>query len=79
LLGGTVSNNGVFTIAPGVPSALILADGSPDFARAYDNLGRVIGDFDVGIAGSGAAIIVDKTIIVAGEQISIIGMSISEQ
>jgi hypothetical protein len=25
----------------------------PNFARAYDNLGRVVGDFDVGIAGNG--------------------------
>lgn len=77
--GGTVSSNGVFTIAAGIPPAIIQSSGIPNFARAYDSLGRVVGDFDVGIAGSGAAIIVDKNNVVSGEQISIISMSISEQ
>ena len=75
---GTVTD-GVYTLASGTAPGLIAATGTPDFARAYDSTGAVVGDFDVGETGSGAAIIVDNINMVQGALVSLISLAIAEQ
>lgn len=73
---GTVTG-ATFTLST-QPPAMIASSGSPDFARAFDAEGAVIGDFDVGAAGSGAAIILDQAELLSGALVSIVSFAVSE-
>lgn len=74
---GTVEN-GVFTLATGTPPGMILTDGTPTWARAYDAEGVEVGDFSVGAVGSGAAIIIDNANLIEGALVSLLPLTISE-
>lgn len=73
---GTVSD-GVFTAAD-FESALNVADGTAAWARAKDSGGVVIGDYDCGAAGSGAAIIIDNLGLVSGSLSTVTSFTIAE-
>lgn len=73
---GTVTN-GVFTAAD-FESALNVADGTVGWARAKDSSGVVIGDYDCGVDGSGAAIILDNLGLVSGSLSTVTSFTIAE-
>ena len=73
---GTVSN-GVLT-GPALSSALVLADGSAAWARAVDSSGVTVLDLDVGLAGSGASVIIDSLSLVTGGLVAVQSWSITE-
>lgn len=73
---GDVSD-GVFT-AETLAAALIGATGTAAFARAYDSGGGGIGDYDVGVVGSGAAIELDNLSLVVGAYATVVSFILVE-
>lgn len=73
---GDVSD-GVFT-ADTIAAALIDATGTAAFARAYDASDGVIGDYDVGGVGSGAAIELDNLNLVEGAYATVVSFVVTE-
>lgn len=73
---GTVTD-GILTGAA-IASALIAESGTAAFARAYDDADGVIGDYDVGGTGSGAAILLDNLTFVQGAYASVVSFVIEE-
>lgn len=71
------ATDGVF-VGDAIEAAQIGADGSATWARAKDALGDTIGDYAVGTAGSGAAIIIDNAGLVSGALITITSFVITE-
>jgi hypothetical protein len=72
-----VAEDGVWTGAIPAP-AMILAAGSPVWGRYLDSVGAVVSDADVGVAGSGAAIIVENASFVQGALAAITSQVIAE-
>lgn len=70
-------NDGVLT-ADAIASALIAESGSAAWARAYDDTAAVIGDYDVGGIGSGAAIELATLSLVQGAYASVASFTIAE-
>lgn len=73
---GSVTD-GVLT-GESIASALIAASGAAAWARAYDSVDAVVGDYDVGGVGSGAAIELDNLSLVIGAYASVISFTITE-
>lgn len=69
--------DGVLTAAT-IPAALNLDTGTAAWGRARDALGAVIGDYDVGAVGSGAAIEMDNLSAVAGSLSTITSFAVTE-
>lgn len=69
--------DGVFT-ADTIAAALIAATGTAAFARAYDALDDVIGDYDVGVAGSGQAVEMDNLSLVVGAYATVVSFVVME-
>lgn len=69
--------DGVFT-AETIAAALIDATGTAAFSRAYDSGGGVIGDYDVGVVGSGAAIKLDNLNLVEGAYATVVSFVVTE-
>jgi len=73
---GDVSD-GVFTAAT-LAAALIGATGTAAFARAYDASDGVIGDYNIGGVGSGAAIELDNLSLVVGAYATVVSFVVTE-
>lgn len=73
---GTVTS-GVWTAEP-IASALVANDGSASWFRAFDALGVVIADADVGATGSGALMILNNTSLVSGGYVSVVSFTLTE-
>lgn len=71
------ASGGAFA-ADTVPAALALDTGSVAFGRAFDSAGTVIGDYDAGAVGSGAAIEMDNLALVAGSLATITSFVVTE-
>lgn len=69
--------DGVLT-ADTIAAALNLATGTAAWARARDALGAVVGDYDVGAVGSGAAIEMDNLSLVSGSLSTITSFVVTE-
>lgn len=72
-----VVTDGVLT-ADTIAAAQNLATGTAAWARARDALGAVIGDYDAGAVGSGAAIEMDNLALVAGSLSTITSFVVTE-
>lgn len=72
------ATDGVWTCDPLPDPGLNLADGTAAWARAVDALGGVVCDLDVGVPGSGAAVILDNASIVTGATTEIVSFTITE-
>lgn len=75
---GTVTN-GVFTATAPDP-ALVISTGTKTaaWARAADSSAVTIGDFDVGLAGSGAALILDNLSLTEGGLVALLSFTLTE-
>lgn len=70
---------GVITFnAAGIDPAMIVADGTAAWARCADSSSGVIEDLDVGLSGSGAALILDNLDLVTGGLVSVVSLTITE-
>lgn len=58
--------------------ALAMADGTAAWARAYDDVGGVVWDADVGATGSGSAVEMDNVSLVSGAHIAVTAITITE-
>lgn len=74
---GTVTN-GVFTGAA-IAQAMIVATGTPVWARLYDSADVPIGNVDVGLTGSGAFLQLDSLSLVEGGYCSVTSFGITER
>jgi len=74
---GTVTN-GVFTGAA-IAQAMIVATGTPVWARLFDSADVPIGNVDVGLTGSGAFLQLDSLSLVEGGYCSVTGFGITER
>ncbi|MBB1074475.1 hypothetical protein HUU62_08635 [Rhodoferax sp. 4810] len=70
--------DGVFTLAAGTDPATVLTTGIATFGRLVDAADAVIGDFDVGLLGSGNVLILDNINLVEGALVSILSFTLSE-
>lgn len=73
---GTVED-GVWTAAT-MASELVATSGIAAWARAYDSSDVVIGDYDVGGVGSGAAIELDNLNLVMGAYATVVSFTLTE-
>jgi|JFJP01.1.fsa_nt_gi hypothetical protein len=73
---GTVTDGVLTGTPPG--AALVAASDTAAWARAYDSTAGVIGDYDLGGVGSGAAIELDNLNLVAGAYATVISFMIAE-
>lgn len=73
------ANAGAYVMNGGVAAAMVQVTGTPDFARAVDSSGTAIGDFDVGLIGSGNAILLDHLDMAAGAIVALLDFTITEQ
>ncbi len=73
---GTVTD-GVLT-GDDIDPATNVADGTATWARAADDADVVIGDYDVGASGSGAAIEMSSTTVVSGSTSTIVSFIVTE-
>lgn len=73
---GTVS--GATITAAAIAAAMVLATGTITWLRADDSSDVVIGDYDAGEAGSGAAVIFDDTDLIEGGLASILSFTLTE-
>lgn len=71
------ATDGVLT-ADIIAGALNLATGTAVWGRARDALGAVVGDYDAGAVGSGAAIEMDNLALVAGSLSTITSFVVTE-
>lgn len=69
--------DGVLT-AEAIAAALIGATGTAAFARAYDTSGVVVGDYDVGVVGSDAAVWLDNLSLVEGAYATVVSFVVTE-
>jgi len=69
--------DGVLT-AETIVAALIGATGTAAFARAYDASGVVIGDYDVSVVGSDAAVWLDNLSLVEGAYATAVSFVVTE-
>lgn len=69
--------DGIITAAT-IAAAINLDNGTPKFGRAVDSSGAIVGDFDVGVVGSGEAIEVDNLNFTAGSLSTITSFVIVE-
>lgn len=58
--------------------AMIVADGTAAWARAYDDIDAVIWDADVGSSGSGNAVELDNVSLVSGAYVTVTALTITE-
>jgi hypothetical protein len=72
------AEDGVWTADPLPGQALILASGTPAWARVRDANGDVVADIDVGASGSGAALELDNLSLVAGAYLTPTSLTIVE-
>lgn len=70
--------DGVWDADPLPSPAVIVADGTPVWARIFDDLGAVVADCDVGIDGSGSALELDNLDLVEGAMATATSLSIVE-
>lgn len=70
-------SDGVFT-ASTIAAALSDATGTAAFARAYDTLNVVIGDYDVGVVDSDAAVWLDNLSLVEGAYATVVSFVVTE-
>lgn len=73
---GDVSD-GVF-IADAMAATLIAATGTAAWARAYDSMDAVIGDYTIGGIGSGEAIELDNLSLVSGAYATVVSFVVTE-
>lgn len=69
--------DGVLTVGE-IDTALIAASGTAAWMRAYDATDAVVGDYDVGGVGSGAAVEMDNLALVEGGYATVISFVIDE-
>ena len=67
---GVVNDAAELMFAP-VADAMVVTDGSVTWARVEDGAGNAVADLDVGLPGSGAAIILTDTSLKAGALIRV--------
>lgn len=72
------AEDGVFTLAAGTEPATVSATGVATFGRMVDATDVIIGDFDVGLLGSGNVLILDNVNLVEGALVSILRFTLSE-
>lgn len=65
-------------VATTIDAQMIAESGVPTFARAYDALGGVIADYDVGLTGSGAAVQINSLNLIQGGYVTLTAFSITE-
>lgn len=75
---GTASDGIITFNAAGITPAMIVADGTAAWARCADSSSGVIEDMDVGLQGSGAALILDNLALVTGGLVSVVSLTITE-
>lgn len=72
------ATDGIWICDPIPDAAVNLQNGTASWARAKDDAAAVVCDLDVGTTGSGAAVILSNSVMVAGATTEVVSFTITE-